>query len=439
MVFTDTVDGTRSNDTVTGLYNDTYYWRVRAIDDLGNQGVYSATRGFITDTIVNQVTASLPADGHETSVINFLVSWTANVDSVGIDSYAVEVSRTSAFTTMAFTDTVDVLRTSDTVTGLYNDTYYWRVRGIDDLGNGGPYSTTRGFVTDTIVNAVSLALPADGHETSVINFLVSWTANADSVGIDSYAVEVSRTSAFTVMAFTDTVDQLRSNDTVTGLYNDTYYWRMRATDDLGNGGPYSATRGFVTDTIVNAVSLALPADGHETSVINFLVSWSTLADSVGIDSYAVEVSKSSAFTTMTFTDTVDQLRTSDTVTGLYNDTYYWRVRGIDDLGNGGPYSATRGFVTDTIVDAVTLDLPATGHETNVINFLVSWVTVGSDSVGIDSYAIEVSKSSAFTTMTFTDTIDGTRSNDTVTGLYNDTYYWRVRAVDDLGNSGPYSA
>ena len=42
-------------------------------------------------------------------------------------------------------------------------------------------------------------------------FPVIWTANADSVGIDSYAIEVSRTSAFTTMTFTDTVDQLRTS------------------------------------------------------------------------------------------------------------------------------------------------------------------------------------------------------------------------------------
>ena len=157
MTFSDTLDGVLTSDTVTGLYNDTYYWRVRAIDDLGNRGSYSATRGFITDTIVNQVVLTSPADGHETTAINFLVVWTATADSVGVDSYAVEVSKSSVFTTMTFSDTLDGVLTSDTVTGLYNDTYYWRVRAIDDLGNAGPYSSARGFITDTIVNQVTLS------------------------------------------------------------------------------------------------------------------------------------------------------------------------------------------------------------------------------------------------------------------------------------------
>ena len=137
--------------------------------------------------------------------------------------------------------------------------YYRSVRAIDDLANGGPYSDTWGFVTDTIVNQVSLSQPAEGHETTAIDVVVSWAANVDSVGVDSYAVEVSKNTTFTNMPFTDTVGRVLTSDTVTGLYNDTYYWRVRAIDDLANGGPYSDTRGFVTDTIVNPVGLSQPA------------------------------------------------------------------------------------------------------------------------------------------------------------------------------------
>ena len=184
---------------------------------------------------------------------------------------------------------------------------FWRVGEFDDLGNGGPYSDTRGFVTDTIVNQVMQSQPADGHETTAIDLVVSWTAVTDSVGGDSYAVEVSKNITFTNMTFTDTVEETWASDTVTGLYNDTYFWRVRAIDDLGNGGPYSDTRGFVTDTIVNRVTQSQPADGHETTAIDLVVSWTAVTDSVGVDSYAVEVSKNVTFTNMTFTDTVEEI------------------------------------------------------------------------------------------------------------------------------------
>ena len=59
------------------------------------------------------------------------------------------------------------------------------------------------------------------------------------------------------------------------------------------------------------------------------VIWTALSDSVGIDSYVVEVSKSAAFTSTLSADTVDGAVTSQLLSGLYNDSYYWRVRAID--------------------------------------------------------------------------------------------------------------
>ncbi|MBI4179141.1 hypothetical protein HY522_06955, partial [bacterium] len=436
MVFTDTIDGVLTSDTLTGLYNDTYYWRVRAIDDLGNQGAYSSTRGFVTDTIVNQATLASPADGHETTAVNFLVMWTAVSDSVDVDSYALEVSRNPAFTAMVFTDTLDGALTSDTVTGLYNDTYYWRVRAIDDLGNQGAYSPARGFVTDTLVNQASLASPADGHETTAINFQVRWNAVSDSVGVDSYALEVSKISSFTTMVFTDTVDGALTGDAVTGLYNDTYYWRVRTIDDLGNQGAYSAVRGFITDTIVNQVTLSSPANGHETTAVDFLVGWTAVSDSVGVDSYAVEAAKNTGFTNMVFTDTIDGVLTTDTLTGLYNDTYYWRVRAIDDLGNQGAYSAARGFVTDTDVDTVVLASPADGATEKTRTPTLTWNAVP-DSVGIDSYSIELYIWPSYTTLVFSDTIDGSLTSVTATQQDSGSYFWRVRAMDIRGNQGVF--
>ncbi|OGH59977.1 MAG: hypothetical protein A3G34_05850 [Candidatus Lindowbacteria bacterium RIFCSPLOWO2_12_FULL_62_27] len=439
VVFADTTDGTNTTDTITGLYNDTYYWRVRAVDDLGNAGANSATRGFVADTHVGQVSLSMPADGHETTSVSVVATWTAVADSVGIDSYAVEASPSAAFSIVVFADTTDGTTTADTITGLYNDTYYWRVRAVDDLGNGGAVSTARGFVVDTSIGQVSVTGPTDGHETTNASVVVTWTAVADSVGIDSYAVEASKSAAFASVVFADTTDGTNTTDTITGLYNDTYYWRVRAIDEAGNAGVNSAARGFVVDTAVEQVSLSLPADGHDTTNASVVVSWAAVgADSVGIDSYVVEASKSAAFAAVVFADTTDGANTTDTITGLYNDTYYWRVRAIDDLGNAGANSATHGFVVDTAVGQVSATGPADGHETTNVSVVVTWSAVA-DSVGIDSYAVEASKSAVFAGMAFADTVEGALTGDTVTGLYNDTYFWRVRAIDDLGNGGAYSA
>ncbi|MBI4178774.1 T9SS type A sorting domain-containing protein, partial [bacterium] len=438
-VFADTIDGALTSDTFSATTEDSHYWRVRAIDNVGNTGANSAVRGFLVDSGVGQVTLSSPANGNQTTAAAVALTWLALTDSAGIDSYAVEVSRTSAFTSIALADTVDGALTTDTFTATDNDSFYWRVRAIDNLGSNGANSAVRGFVVDTQAGQPALSAPADGARKSTASVALTWAAVSDSVGVDSYVVEVSKSSSFTSTVVVDTVDGSVTSDTPAGLYNDTYYWRVRAIDHIGNTGANSAVRGFLVDTEAGQVVLSSPADGNQTTSASVTLIWSALSDSVGIDSYVVEVSLTSGFGSIVYTNTLDAAATSDNFASTGNDTYYWRVRAIDNLSNVGANSAARGFVIDTFTAQVTLISPADGHETNVVSVAVQWAAV-SDSVGIDSYAIEVSKSGTFTgTFTFTDTLDGLFTSDTVTGLYNDTYFWRVRAIDNLGNGGIYSA
>ena len=432
IVQTDTADGALTTDTFTAAENDTYFWRVRAIDNLGSAGSNSAVRGFVVDTKAAQVTASSPADGSQKSTASVALTWAATADSVGIDSYVVEVSKSAAFTSTVVVDTVDGSVTSDTPAGLYNDTYYWRVRAIDQVGNTGSNSTVRGFVVDTGAGQVVLSSPADGNQTTSASVSLNWAALSDSVGLDSYVVEVSRAIGFGSIVYTNTLDAASTSDVFASTDNDTYYWRVRATDHLGNVGANSAARGFVIDTRVGQVALSQPADAHETNAASVTLGWNAPADSVGIDSFAVELSKNTAFTAMFLTDTVDGTQTTRAADGVDNDTYFWRVRATDHLGNAGVYSAVRGFMHDTRVAKPTLTSPANSTTTNNSTPAFTWTAV-TDSVGIDSYALEVSSSPSFASVAFTDTVDGAVTADTSTTLVSATYYWRVRAIDDLSN------
>ena len=341
---------------------DTYFWRVGVISTVavGALTDTTATQTVLLDTHASQVTVSAPADGTETTALSIPVSWAILDDSVGIDSFVVEASKGTSFATTVFADTVDGTATTDYITGTYNDTYFWRVRAIDDLANVGPNSATRGFVVDTLVNVTTLSQPADAHETTNTSIVLSWTAVSDSVGLDSYAIELSKNSNFTMMAINDTFDAATASRTASPLYNDTYFWHVRAIDDLGNVSAHSTARGFVVDTHAPRPDTMLPVNGHETTVSQVVVSWTAGSDSVGIDSFALEVSKNTNFTSLTFSDTIDGARTSDTVTNLYIDTYYWRVRTIDDLANNSAYSATGSFRSDTNVRFGTVQMLTKG-------------------------------------------------------------------------------
>ena len=527
LVIADTVSGGRTTDTLTGLYNDTYFWRVRAIDHLKNTGAYSALRGFVVDTAAGQVGLLSPADGSQTASSSVALAWAALADSTGILNYVIEVSKSAIFSSVVFADTVGGMIQSDTFPATTNDTYYWRVRAIDHLGNVGANAPPRGFVMDTGVGQVTPSSPAQGAQMSTGVVALTWNALADSVGIDSYVVEVSKATNFSLTVFADTVDGVVTSDTASGLYNDTYFWRVRSIDNLGNVGANSAVRGFLVDTSVGIVILTTPPTGKVTANTMPIFIWNALADSVGIDSYVIEVTNGSG--TTVFADTVAE--TADTATGLMADTYYWRVRAIDRLRNVGANSdsfsfridttplsislvspsmghettavviyfswsgvnaetytwqlsrtaaftaiadsvvdtiatsavrmvtandsyywrvlgrnslggmdtsVVRGFVIDTSVNQVTVMSPLDGHETANAKVVVTWSAL-SDSTGIDSYVVEASKSVTFTALIFADTVGGARSSDTLIGLYNDTYFWRVRAIDHLKNMGAYSA
>jgi hypothetical protein len=71
--------------------------------------------------------------------------------------YTIQVARDANFLNMARADSnllVTELQVPDTTELLELTTYFWRVRGVNGLGNG-PYSLIRFFVTTTITGTVN--------------------------------------------------------------------------------------------------------------------------------------------------------------------------------------------------------------------------------------------------------------------------------------------
>lgn len=208
---------------------------------------------------------------------------------------------------------------------------------------------------DTLVT-VSLAMPSDGFETSATAIQFQWLTSNDA---ETYTWQLSRTASFTTIA--DSVADTTATIIVRTLTaNDSYYWRVIGQDRVGN---YDTTteRGFIVDTLTGKVVLTSPSSGSVTVDSTPTLSWTALSDSVGIDSYVLDVSNSPAFSSTVFTDTVDGVKTSDTVlTELGVDTYYWRVRAIDNLQNVGTYSDSFTILIDT-VHTLTVTAPNGGQ------------------------------------------------------------------------------
>src|SRR5678815_5934268 len=79
-----------------------------------------------------------------------------------------------------------------------------------------------------------------------------------------------------------------------------------------------------------------PADGAVVSQ-PFTISWSAVSDPTGIVAYNWQVSSSSAFTSVLIQSSTNGA-TQDTVSGLADGTYFWRVQAVNGQFVQGAWS-----------------------------------------------------------------------------------------------------
>src|SRR5678815_3243179 len=139
-----------------------------------------------------------PADGAVVSQ-PFTISWTAVSDPSGIVAYNWQVSSSSAFTSLLIQSSTNGA-TQDTVSGLADGTYFWRVQAVNGDFVQGAWSQPRSF-TITGASAGSSGAPSLGptkgystfHPWEVMTFI--WSAVPDAA---SYVLQYSTDPSFSV-------------------------------------------------------------------------------------------------------------------------------------------------------------------------------------------------------------------------------------------------
>ena len=126
--------------------------------------------------------------------------------------------------------------------------------------------------------APSPVSPADGSTVGE-PFIIAWTAVSDPSGIAGYNWQISSSSAFTsVLLQSSTNGALQ--DTVSGLANGTYFWRVQAVNGAFVQGAWSQPSSFtVTGADTGAPSLGPPrgySTFHPSEVMTF--TWSEVPD-----------------------------------------------------------------------------------------------------------------------------------------------------------------
>ena len=307
----------------TGLGNGTYYYRVSASNVYGSSGWRNGGSIVVSSGSAPPIPASISYPSSDNDG-NFTVSWSS---SSGATGYTLQRA-----TNASFSGAVTVYTGSSTSynqTGLGNGTYYYRVSASNVYGssgwrNGGSIVVSSGSAPPI---PASISYPSSDNDG---NFTVSWSSSS---GATSYTLQRATNASFTGAVTVYTGSSTSYNQT--GLGNNTYYYRVSASNVYGssgwrNGGPIVVSSGSAPPI---PASISYPSSDNDG---NFTVSWSS---SSGATSYTLQRATNASFTGAVTVYTGSS--TSYNQTGLGNNTYYYRVSASNVYGssgwrNGGP-------------------------------------------------------------------------------------------------------
>jgi large repetitive protein len=289
--------------------------------------------------------------------------------------------------------------------------------------------------------AAGLATPtpsSPAHDAAVQALpAFAWNAVA---GAARYEFQIAADSGFNSPVLGRGEDQFFTRNTRATLKktfpNGTYYWRVRAVDAQGQVSPWSAPRPLRKGWTA-APALQAPAHGavvaHPSSPL--VLRWSAVP-------YAAKYLVTIASDPMLGSAVGGQqnVETAGTVYAprallLPPGTYYWGVTPLDAQGHRGVPSPVASFTwtwPTTTAPTVT-DLMA---EPEVFDPFFSWNTVP----GAAKYELEVNPTEDFSPgskVCCTGPITGTSHSPTFM-LRDNTYHWRVRALDAFGNAGAWN-
>jgi len=406
--------------TTDPLKNTTkYYWRVNANSP-------DSTSAWST---VWNLTTIIPAPGIValTVPVNFALSITVSPSPTlrwnlvsGATQYHVQVDTSSSFTTPLTNDST-LVTNSRTVSQLfYYKRHYWRVRA-KNIGGAGPWSSAQTFLTE--LAAPVLAAPATAAGNQPISLTLKWNKNTSA---NKYTLQLSTSSAFASLLLADSslTDTVRA---VGPLANATiHYWRVRAVNDSCIS-PYQTTASSFTTIVAAPVTPPVPVaplDGAVNQVVGPIIRWNSVT---GATKYHLQVATDTGFVSTVYNDT-NIATTSVALSSLCNYAkYYWRVRGWN-VGGSSTYCTTQSFVTELAQPVQTA--PVTNAPNQTLPVTLGWSSVPF----AIHYHVQVSTASTFspaTTIVFQDSTI-TDTTQIVNMLLNSaTYYWRVKAKNDI--------
>jgi hypothetical protein len=312
------------------------------------------------------------------------------------------------------------------VQGKTVGTFYYRVRAVNTSGTSAWYPQLPTMVDVEIIppalpGAIYLPSPP---QSATGSYVISWDASPGATG---YELQESPDDVVWNTVYTGP----NTSHTVYGKTSGNYYYRVRASNGAGSSTGWTSSSPTYVEIIAPLAPATITVPSHTISGY-FTVSW---AVSLGATGYRLEESQDPTFTTGV-TTVYDGAATSFYVTGRGTVSgpaviLYYRVQSYNVVGNSAIWR-TSPTNNACIVDLQAPQPPATINVPSTSTtgaYTATWATVD----GATSYELQESTDSGFAAAA---TIyNGSATSYNVAGKTNNTYYYRVRAVNVVGPSG----
>jgi hypothetical protein len=309
-----------------------YYWHVAVVNGGFTSG-YTSTSNFTT---AGSAAAEVPVLLALHAATNQPAAMTLKVHKTSDASrYEWQVSSLASFSSFTVDDSTADTTKAVLLTG--GRTYYWRVRGMNDLGRSA-FSAVDTFTVMTPPGAPGLVFPANNAVNVVADSLVfTWRKISSAATYNLKVVNVNTTNIYSA---TDTTYK------VFGLARLTNFtWAVQSVN-IGGSSPYSGTFAFTTVPAAPAAPAQIAPASAATSV-NRLTRfvWNS---SVNASKYRLQVASDNGFATIV-TDTVviDTALVLATPLAAESD-FYWRVN-AQNFGGASGYAGPRLFSTGLVL------------------------------------------------------------------------------------------
>lgn len=473
---------TTDSAIITGLTENTYYFKIRGHDIAGHTSdspcssnslsvdfvapTYDALK-LVTFTGESAVDTAFDNDGD-----NLGVSFDSTMMGGGIVTYEVYLNSTSTCNTAtgilkATVNSAFAATVSTTISGAVAGENKVYVVGYDAAGNSATSNCSTSTVIVDTTPPVFTAVPYFLSSTSTGAVDAKW-AGASDTNIKQYTIQGYSDSTCTTAVGAATAPTLDTSlsfysDSITFLLNGTYYVNITAVDKADNSVTSSCSNIHV-DTATTFKSVTV--DGTPTAASGIYFSTSAVNGTTATNGTSAVVNWTVGIDTNSFNhdvhiyddagctnsvannNDVGAAATTTTFTGLATPDIYWtRVRAHDVTGNEawspciGPYYVEASVPTGGSAPSFTAATMTTGD-----NVSMSWTvftdTGISEDSGIDNHQINlytVSGCGGGLSLTVNTGSASAVDNGVVDGLSDGTYYATVTAIDAAGNSSLPSA